>query len=71
MSTRRYETSDEFKIALEEKLGYVISPELWDVIVEFLFVSAVHEPYSDGDVLFALPKIRKMIRLFSKNNPDT
>lgn len=64
----RYNTSKAFRAALEKRLQAEIPNELWDVIVEFLFIGAIHEPYSDGDVDFSLPIVRKFLKLFGRSD---
>ena len=56
---QRYETWKEFKVALELR-GVYLLPRQWRILGDWLFGCAVHEPFSDGDILFAMKIIKKI-----------
>ena len=60
-----YKSWGSFKRALINR-GVSLTLDQWELLNEILFSSAVHEPYSSGDIEYALKKIRtvkKWIRI--------
>lgn len=62
----RYEKWAEFKQVLIKRLGKDLPDELWVLIEDILFSSAIHEPFDDGDIEFSLKRIRKVLRAWRK-----
>jgi len=62
----RYENDKEFKKALEAKLGFLISPKIWELLLEILYAYCLHEPYDDGDVEYAVKKIGRLMHIDKK-----
>lgn len=60
---KRYKTWWEFKNALVGKLNEDLPQEMWALLEELLFSSSIHEPYSNGDIDFALRKIKRLKRI--------
>ena len=54
-----YKSWGSFKTALINR-GVVLTLDQWELLDEILFSSAIHAPYSSGDIEYALRKIRKV-----------
>ena len=54
-----YKSWGSFKTALINR-GVSLTPDQWELLDEILFSSAIHAPYSGGDIEYALKKIRKV-----------
>ena len=58
----RYDTWGSFREVLENIVEYEVSPAVWRLLEKVLFWSAVHEPYSSGDVVFALNALDEIMK---------
>lgn len=63
--TKVYYTWESFKLAIIETIKNNggrcdLTNNQWAFLEMLLFDEAVHEPYSSGDILFALKKIKKV-----------
>jgi len=56
----------EFKEAIENKLEHSIDKEFWKIINEAFILGAIHAPYSQRDVDFAVRKIQKWEKSWQK-----
>lgn len=54
-----YRNWAEFREALIER-GYNLSRRQWDLLSELLFASAIHAPYTEGDIEYAIKKIKRV-----------
>ena len=54
---RQCSTWLSFRLALERETGKNYPPYLWDMLRETLSWSAIHEPYSEGDIEIALKQV--------------
>ena len=60
-----YRSWTEFREALVARLGYDLSHKQWDLLSFHLSASAIHPPYSEGDIEY-VRRILKRIRGFVK-----
>ena len=59
-SVRTYKSWTSFKTALNARLPERLPDSLWSTLEEILFSAAIHPPFSDGDIEFALRKIKRL-----------
>ena len=63
---KQYDTEREFREEIERILELKIKYSVWVAISNFLYGAAIHAPYNDGDVEYALPKIKRLLRLLKE-----
>jgi len=63
--TKTYRTWREFRVALNRHLAEPLPTNLWVVWEELLYSAAIHEPFSDGDIEFALHKIKRLRKMYA------
>ena len=62
----RYESWREFRVALEQELGYELPPKFRRQLEESLFWAAIHVPFTEDDVEFAITMVNKMKRIWGE-----
>ena len=62
----KYKTEAQFRSRLEDILKLQIAENTWKFINDFLYGAAIHAPYSEGDIKYALPKIKRLLKLLKE-----
>ena len=57
MSEKRYETWSEFQGAVILRLGFELPPWMGQLLRESLYITGIHDPYSQADVTLAIKKL--------------
>jgi len=62
---RSFQTWSGFRRAVEDVSRESLPDHFWDMLKETLSWASIHEPYSEGDIPFAVEQLKSLKRFMS------